>query len=104
MVGVSLFAALAKGDPGDILFPGQRHHLPHQSGQVVPLFDKGAPCRPHGGLGLCQHGTEPQKIFVTQGTVRAAVHVVGVGGTLGIDVEHDPAVKAVGVGKPLYAF
>ena len=28
----------------------------HQTGQVVPLFDQGAPCRPHGRLGLRQHG------------------------------------------------
>ena len=32
------------------------------------------------------------------------VHIVGVGGTLGINVEHDPAVEPVGGGQPLHAF
>ena len=52
VVRVAFFAALAKGHPGNVLFPGQGHHLPHEAGQVIPLFDQGAPGGPHGGFGL----------------------------------------------------
>ena len=101
---MSLFTAPAKGDPWNLPFPGQGDHFPHQAGQVVPLFDQGAPCRPHGGLGLGQNCPEPAQIFVTQGTVRHAVHIIWVGGALGIYIEHDPAVKAVGGSKTLHTF
>ena len=104
MVGVALFAAPAKGDPRDLPLPRQGHHLPHQAGQIVPLFDQRAPRCPHGGFGLGQNGFEPAQVFVTQCAVRHTVHIVRVGGALGIHVEHDPAVKAVGGGKTLHTF
>ena len=104
MVRVSLFAALAKGDPRDLPLPRQGHHLPHQAGQVVPLFDQGAPCRPHGGLGLRQHSLQPAQVFIAQGAVGGLIHIVGVSGALGVDIEHDPAVKAVGGSQTLHAF
>ena len=103
-MGVALFAAPAKGDPRDLPLPRQGHHLPHQAGQIVPLFDQRAPRCPHGGFGLGQNGFEPAQVFVTQGAVRHTVHIVRVGGALGIHVEHDPAVKAVGGGKALHTF
>ena len=102
VMGMAFFAPLAKGDPRDVPLSCQGHHLPHQAGQVVPLFDQGAPCGPHGGLGLSQNGPQPAQVLVAEGAVRHPVHVVGVGGALGIYVEHDPAVKAVGVGQPLH--
>ena len=104
VVGVALLAPFAEGDPRDLPLTGQGHHLPHQAGQVIPLFNQGAPGRPHGRLGLGQHGPEPAQVLVAEGAVGDLVHVVGVGGTLGVDVEHDPAVEAVGIGQPFHAF
>ena len=104
VVGVALFAPLAKGDPRDVPLTGQGHHLPHQAGQIVPLLDQGAPCGPHGRLGLGEDGLEPAQILVAEGAVGGLVHIVGVGGALGVDVEHDPTVKPVGGGKALHTF
>ena len=73
-----------KGHPGGCsFFPRQGNHLPHQAGQIVPLFNQSTPCGPHGGLGLGQHGLQPAEIFVAEGAVGRFVHVVGVGGPLG---------------------
>ncbi len=82
MMGMALFAPVAKGDHGNVLFPRQGHHLPHQAGQIVPLFDQGAPCGPHGGLGLGQHGPAASGDFRRRGCGRRFVHVVGAGGAL----------------------
>ena len=51
-----------------------------------------------------QNGLQPTQVFIAQGAVGGLVHIVGVGGALGVDVEHDPAVKAVGGGKALHTF
>nr|DAU60885.1 MAG TPA: hypothetical protein [Caudoviricetes sp.] len=103
VMGVALLAAGAEGHPRDVALPRQGHHLPHQAGQIGPLFDEGAPCSPHGGLGLGQHGPQPAEVLVAEGAVGGLVHVVGVRGPLGVDVEHDPAVEAVGTGQTLHA-
>ena len=72
--------------------------------QYKPIYHWFNTHRPHGRLGRRQHGLQPAQVFIAQGAVGGLVHIVGVGGALGVDIEHDPAVKAVGGSQTLHTF
>ena len=100
MVGVPLLGAGPGAEPAGAVALAQLHHVPHAAGEIGAFFDHRAPGGPDGGpLAVCRRPRqEPGKgphILPVQLLVALPIHVVGPGGPLGIDVEHDPAVKAV---------
>ena len=89
---------------GPVLLPRQQH-IPQTVGQVLPLFNNRAPCRPHHRmLRKGQHIPERFQIFLVQQRVADLLHIVGRGRPLGVDVEHDEAVKPVPQGNALHGF
>ena len=81
------------------------NHVPDTGGQIVPLFDDGAPGRPDGRLSVLVEGEDIVKglhVLLVERLIAVLFHVVRVGGPLGVDVEHDKAVKAVVEGHPLH--
>ena len=102
---MSLFGAFPGGVPSCPMGLANGDHIPDAGGQVIPLLNDGAPGCPDGGLGIGIEGEHIVKglhILPVEGLVAVGLHVVRVGGPLGIDVEHDEAVKAVVESHPLH--
>ena len=97
--------ALAAGDPPGAGGLSQGDHIPQAGPQVVPLLDDSPPGRPHHRIRCAGEnvGKGPH-ILTVQLRVAGALHIVGGGGPLGIDVEHDEGVKAAVAGDALHAF
>ena len=105
VVGVALFRPLPGGVPGRPMGLADGNHVPDTGGQIVPLFDDGAPGRPDGGLSVLVEGQNIVKglhVLLVERLIAVLFHVIRVGGPLGVDVEHDKAVKAVVEGHPLH--
>lgn len=81
---------------------------PNAFKEISPLFDDRAPCRPYGrcvpGFGQVQCIFKSFHIFGVQIGVARFFHVVGIGGALGIEIEHDKAVKSVEMRNALDGF
>ena len=95
---MSLFGFFSGGEPAGIAVLADGDHIPYTFGEIIPLLDDGAPCGPDGGRACLVQREDVVKglhIFGVEGLVVGHLHVVGVGGPLGIDVEHDEAVIAV---------
>ena len=105
MVGVALFGDGTGAIPAGAVFFAQQQHIPDTVRKILPLFDDGTPGGPDGGLiRNGQHIPEGFQVFFVQGGVADLLHIVGRGGSLGIDVEHDETVEAVAMGDPLHGF
>ena len=97
--------AAAAGDPLGAVFPAQGDHILQTGPEVGALFDDGPPGGPHHRPGIQGQGIgEGPHILPVQLRVAGALHVVGGGGPLGIDIEHDEGVKAAVAGDALHAF
>ena len=97
-MGVALFGALSGGEPLCPPLMPQGDHVPDAGWQVVSLFNDGAPGGPHGGMARRVQGQGIVKgphVLPVEGQVALRLHVIGPGGPLGIDVEHEEAVKPV---------
>ena len=104
VVGVALLAPGPGGEPPGAVPPPDVHHVPYAPGQVGPLLDDGAPGAPHRGLRrLAQGPGEGGHVLPVERLVHLPLHVLGPGGPLGVDVEHDEAVVAVAPRHPLHA-
>ena len=69
----------------------------HAVHQIVPLHDDVAPRSPDGGLfGEGQQVAESLPVLCVQGLIAGTLHVVRMGGSLGVDIEHQEAVIPVG--------
>ena len=91
------------------LTPGmaQGDHIPDAGWQVISLFNDGTPGGPHGGPACCVQGQGIVKgphVLPVEGRVAFRLHVVGPNGPLGVDIEHEEAVKPVVQGHPLHRF
>ena len=97
----------AERQPLRVVFLADGEHFLERVEQVRPLFNQRAPRGPHGrpvaGRVLPEHVAERRHVLLVQRAVEGGVHGVRVGRALGVDVEHDPAVEAVGVGQTLDA-
>ena len=74
-----------------------RHHVAHTVPQIRAHFDDGSPCRPDGRtLRQRQYVIKRRHIFPMKGLIEGFLHMLRVGRALGIDIEHEKAVVAVG--------
>ena len=107
MVRVSGLRPGAERQPLRMKLLADGEHFLERVEQVRPLFDQRAPRGPHGrpvaGCVLPEHVAEGRHVLLVQRAVEGRVHGVWVGRALGVDVEHDPAVEAVGTGQTLHA-
>ena len=105
MVGVALFGDGAGAVPLGAEFLTGGQHIPDAVGKIVPLFNDGAPGGPDRRLfGNGQHIPEGLQILPMEGLVADLFHIIGGGGPLGVDVEHDERIKAVAVSDALHGF
>ena len=87
-----------------IFFTGFQH-IPDTVRQILPLFNDGTPGCPDGRiLRNRQHIAEGFQILPVENRVADLLHIIGRGGPLGIDIEHDEAVETVAQGNPLHGF
>ena len=84
------------------------YHIADAFEEVTPLFDDRAPCCPYGrripGFREGQRIFKGLTVFGVQIGVARFFHVIGVSGTLRIEIEHDKAVKSVEMGNALNGF
>ena len=102
------FGAASGSEPVDTVFLPDFDHIADAFKEISPLFDDRAPCRPYGrcvpGFGQVQCIFKSFHIFGVQIGVARFFHVVGIGGALGIEIEHDKAVKSVEMRNALDGF
>ncbi len=107
-MGVALLGVLPGAQPPGAVFLSNGHHVPDTVPQIGPLLDDGPPGRPdcrgkaraHPG----EHIPEGRHVLPVEVLVAVPVHVLGPGGPLGVDVEHEEAVVPVAQGDPLDRF
>ena len=100
---MALFADLPSAVPDRPRFLSGFQHVQQAGGQVVPLFDDGPPGGPDGGMLANGQGVaESLQILGVEGRVVGLFHVVRVRGPLGVDIEHEEAVKAVAQSDALH--
>ena len=105
MMWVSLLADGAGAEPVRIILPADAEHIRHTVRQVLPLFDDGAPGGPDCGfLADGEEVAEGLHVLLVEPQVALPLHIVGPGGPLGVDVEHQEGVEAVAGGDALDGF
>ena len=105
MVGVALFADGTGAEPLGVVLPADGQHIGNTFGQVLALFDDGTPGGPDRRLFADgEQVAEGLHVLLVEPQVALLLHIVGPGGPLGVDVEHQEGVKPVSVGDPLDGF
>ena len=102
---MTLLGTVPSAVPFSVIGGANVDHIVDAGGEVVPLFDNGAPSAPdRRGSGLVQGEgvSEGLQIFPVQILVIDLFHVIRIGGPLGVDVEHNEAVVAIVEGHPLH--
>ena len=102
---MALFAALSCAVPLSTVFLPHPDHVHKALGKVIPLFNDGAPGRPHRRLlRNGQHIAKGFQIFLMQLQIAGLFHGIRVCCPLGIDIEHDKRIKSIMQGDPVYGF
>ena len=103
MVGVSGLQGRAGSEPVGPHGGTVGGKVPHAVHQVVPLFNDVSPGGPDGGM-LREGEQVPEglPVFRVKGGIAHRLHIIGPGGPLGVDVEHQKAVVSVGKGDALH--
>ena len=103
VVGVAGLQQGAGGVPPGAHGLPVRQEVPHAVHQVPPLLDDVPPGGPDRGLRReGEQVPERLPVLIMELPVAHRLHVVGAGGPLGVDVEHQEAVVSVGVGDALH--
>ena len=100
-----LFGAFSCGIPDCVTGLAKLDQILHTWGQIWPLFDDGPPGGPDGRCAVLVQGEDVIKslqIFLVKLGVIGHFHVIRIGGTLGIDIEHQKAVETVVQGDTLH--
>lgn len=99
MVRMAFYGAFAGFEPKGIVLFTDLHHIPYAVSKVGALFDNCSPCCPDGrapgAINAGEYVLEGLHVFLVKRLIKHFVHMVGTGGALGIDIEHDKAVVAV---------
>ena len=105
MVGMPLFGDGAGAVPAGAVFPANLQHIPDALGQILPFLNNSPPGRPYGGGGReGENIAEGFHVFMVKSGIAGPFHGIRVCGPLGIDVEHEKAVKAVAQSDSLHGF
>ena len=101
-------AFLADGSgavPPGAVFLSHSQKIPDAFGKIGPLFNDRTPGSPHRGLfRQGQYITESLQVLFVEEAIADSLHGVRVGGPLGVDIEHEEAVKSVSQSDALHGF
>ena len=72
-------------------------HVQYAGTEIIPLLDDRTPCRPNSGgtFGEAKNVIKGFHILIVQDGVQLFFHVIRSGSALGVDIEHDEAVKSI---------
>ena len=102
---MSLFRALPRGVPDCVSGAAYLDHILYALGKIWPLFNDGAPGGPDGRRSAPVQGegvVKSLQILLVELGVVGQLHIIRIGSTLGVDVEHQKAVEAVVQGDTLH--